>query len=154
MGSAPRRLHFSMLLSFLALASCAPAGAIEAVHQSRSGVAVEGVDVVAYFTKGEATSGRAEFSHDWRGATWRFASAEHRDLFAANPERYAPQYGGYCAFAVAHGSTAGIDPEAWSIVDDKLYLNLSPSIQRRWNAKRDRFIEQANRNWPRLRDGS
>ena len=142
-----------MVLFLLALFASLPAAAAT-FNQDRSGVAVEGTDVVAYFTEGKATSGSAAFTHDWQGATWQFASAEHRDLFAANPERYAPQYGGYCAFAVAHGSRAGIDPEAWSIVDDKLYLNLSPGIQRRWNAKRDHFIERADANWPGLRDGA
>ncbi|MEM7410185.1 MAG: YHS domain-containing (seleno)protein [Myxococcota bacterium] len=129
------------------------ASGVEAVHQDRNGVAVEGTDVVAYFADGAATAGKAEYEHRWNGATWRFASAEHRDLFVADPERYAPQYGGYCAFAVAHGSTAGIDPEAWTIVDGKLYLNLSPRIQHRWTADRARFIEQADANWPGLRDG-
>jgi YHS domain-containing protein len=77
------------------------------------GVAIEGTDPVAYFEDGEPALGSSEFEHEWLGATWRFASAENRDRFAAEPEKYAPQYGGYCAWAVSQGYTAKIDPAAW-----------------------------------------
>lgn len=128
------------------------AGAVAPVNKNLFGTAVEGYDVVAYFTEGRPVKGQSEFSHSWRGATWRFASAEHRDLFAANPERYAPQYGGYCAYAVAQGATAGIDPEAWKIVDGKLYLNLNKDIQERWLQDVLGYIAKADANWPGLVD--
>ncbi|MEM8615035.1 MAG: YHS domain-containing (seleno)protein [Cyanobacteria bacterium P01_H01_bin.105] len=111
-------------------------------------IAIRGADPVAYFTAGEYTPGSDEFTYDWEGATWQFASAENRDLFAANPEDYAPQYGGFCAFAVSQGYTAPIEPTAWKIVDGKLYLNYDNRIQKRWSKDIPGHIAQANQNWP------
>jgi hypothetical protein len=117
---------------------------------AEDGLAVRGTDVVAYFTQGRPLQGSPAFTHRWHGATWRFASAAHRDLFAADPERYAPAYGGFCAFAVSEGYTAPIDPEAWRIVDGRLYLNYDRSVQRRWERDIPGRIARANANWPRL----
>ncbi|TNM60358.1 YHS domain-containing (seleno)protein [Aliirhizobium smilacinae] len=90
-------------------------------------IAIKGYDPVAYFTEGKAIEGDEQYSHRWLGATWHFASAEHRDLFAADPGRYAPQYGGYCADGVSFGTvTTNIDPRAWRIIDDKLYISYDP----------------------------
>lgn len=113
-----------------------------------SGLAIRGTDPVAYFTQGGPVAGSAEFTHTWSGATWQFASAENRDLFAANPELYAPQYGGFCAWAVSQGYTADIDPNAWKIVDNKLYLNFNRSVQRRWERDIPGNIGKADANWP------
>lgn len=143
----------SLILSMLALVLTAGPGAEAAdkVNKSRfGGVAIEGYDAVAYFEDGQPVEGSKDFTFEWMDATWRFASAEHRDLFKADPEKYAPQYGGYCAYAVSQGGTAGIDPEAWSIVDGKLYLNYNQKIQKKWEADRDAFIEAADENWPNL----
>lgn len=123
-----------------------PAPAVNADN----GVAVRGTDVVAYFTQGRPVQGRPEFSYEWHGATWRFASAANRDRFAADPEHYAPAYGGFCAFAVSEGATAPIDPQAWRIVDGRLYLNYSPSVQRQWAQDIPGRIARGNANWPRL----
>jgi hypothetical protein len=143
-------LSSALILSIL---SCIPGtGRADAVNKTLFGTAVKGYDVVAYFTRGKPVRGSGSYTHRWRDATWRFASAEHRDLFAADPERYAPQYGGYCAWAVSQGTTAGIDPEAWKIVDGKLYLNYSGSIQERWKRDIPGHITRADANWPRLRD--
>ncbi|WP_137127962.1 YHS domain-containing (seleno)protein [Roseomonas sp. HF4] len=117
---------------------------------AEDGVAVRGTDVVAYVTEGRPVAGRADFTHAWRGATWRFASAANRDRFAADPERYAPAYGGFCAFAVSEGYTAPIDPNAWRIVDGRLYLNYNRSVQRRWEQDIPGRITRADANWPRL----
>ncbi|MEN0063876.1 MAG: YHS domain-containing (seleno)protein [Myxococcota bacterium] len=117
------------------------------------GVAIRGADPVAYFTEGAYKAGLSEFTTKWRGAVWRFTSAAHRDRFVASPERYAPQYGGYCAYAVSQGRTASIDPNAFTVVGDKLYLNYSKSIEKTWRADRDAYIKQADANWPKLRDG-
>lgn len=114
------------------------------------GIAIAGTDPVAYFTENAPQQGNAEFQISWQGATWYFASAENRDLFAANPEQYAPQYGGYCAWAISQGYLAEIDPNAWTIVDDRLYLNFNQSIRKRWEDNRDQFIVEANRRWPIL----
>ncbi|MGB7413736.1 MAG: YHS domain-containing (seleno)protein, partial [Thermosynechococcaceae cyanobacterium] len=89
---------------------------------AENGIAIRGYDPVAYFTESQPVQGKSEFAYDWKGATWHFASAEHRDLFSGEPAKYAPQYGGYCAWAVKEGTTAPIDPQAWKIVDGKLYL--------------------------------
>ena len=128
--------------------SLAPQALAGKVNKSLFGTAVEGYDVVAYFEDRKPVEGTREHTHEWMGATWRFASAAHRDRFAASPERYAPQYGGFCAYAVSQGTTAGIDPEAWKIVDGKLYLNLSPSIQEIWLQDTPGYIRLAERNWP------
>ena len=113
-----------------------------------SGLAIRGTDPVAYFTEGGPVAGSSEFAYTWNNATWQFASAENRDLFAANPEQYAPQYGGFCAWAVSQGYTAPIDPNAWSIVDNKLYLNYDKGVQRRWERDIPGNISKADTNWP------
>lgn len=115
---------------------------------AEDGIAVDGTDVVGYFTQNAPVAGDANITHDYMGATWRFSSTENRDLFAADPEKYAPQYGGYCAFAVSQGYTASTIPEAWSIVDDKLYLNFSRRVQRRWERDIPGHIAAADANWP------
>ena len=131
----------AILLSPAALAQKPP------VFSDREG-AIRSHDPVAYFDRKGPVKGTKQFSHAWRGATWYFASAENRDKFAAAPERYAPQYGGYCAYAVASGYTADIDPNAWSIVDDKLYLNYSLSVRERWNKDIPGHIRRGDANWP------
>lgn len=136
------------VLIFLVLAVVRPAAA-DAVF-AENGVALRGTDVVAYFTVGDAVPGKPEFRHDWNGAAWHFASAQNRDAFAADPQRYAPQYGGFCAWAVANNYTAPIDPEAWRIVDGKLYLNYSRFVQLRWDMSRAANISKADANWPAL----
>ena len=114
------------------------------------GVAINGYDTVAYFTEQSHVEGSDEFTHEWNGVTWRFASAENRDAFAASPEKYAPQYGGYCAYAAASNSLVKTEPEAWSIVDDKLYLNYNLPIRARWEKDEQGYIEAADANWPEL----
>ena len=108
--------------------------------------AVRGYDVVEYFTQGGPVEGERKFTHKWMGTEWRFASAKHRDLFAENPEKYAPQYGGWCAWAVSQGYTVSVDPEAWRIVDGKLYLNYSKSVQTQWNQNIPGHVAKGDRN--------
>ena len=112
--------------------------------------AVSGYDTVAYFTDGLPVEGSREHSYDWMGTTWLFASAEHRELFQADPEKYAPRYGGYCAYAVANGVTAPGDPQVWRIVDGRLYLNVNKSIQSEWEKDIPGYIHSADANWPKL----
>jgi YHS domain-containing protein len=119
-----------------------------------NGLAIHGTDPVAYFTEGAAVTGSPEYTYDWGNATWQFASAENRDLFAANPQQYAPQYGGFCAWAVSQGYTASIDPNAWRIVEGRLYLNYSPGVQRQWEQDIPGNISRADANWPGLSTGS
>lgn len=135
-------------LGALALLSARPARADAPAVYAEDGVAIGGTDPVAYFAEGAPRAGSAEHSLDWNGATWRFASAANRDAFAADPEAYAPQYGGYCAWAVAEGYTAPIDPEAWRIEDGRLFLNYSRRVQRRWERDVPGNIARADGNWP------
>jgi YHS domain-containing protein len=134
-------LIFFAILSSPALAQKA------AVYSDRDG-AIRGYDPVAYFTQGRAVKGSREFTHKWNGATWRFASTENRDRFAAAPEKYAPQYGGYCAYGVASGYAVKIEPDAWSVVDGKLYLNYDRSVQAKWKADVPGYVRKADVNWP------
>lgn len=115
------------------------------------GVAIEGYDPVAYFKAGKPVKGSKEFTAKHEGATWRFASTANRDAFAANPQSYAPQYGGFCAWAVSQGYTAEIDPDAWKIVGGKLYLNYSPGVQRRWAKDIPGNISKGDANWPGIK---
>ena len=115
------------------------------------GIAIRGTDPVAYFTENQPITGRKEFSHDWAGATWYFATAENRDAFRANPNAYAPQYGGFCAWAVAaKGRLYSTQPKNWSVVAGKLYLNYSDKIQDLWEADRQAFIAQGDVRWPEI----
>jgi hypothetical protein len=120
------------------------------INKDRTLVALRGYDVVAYFTDAKPVAGRAEFEHRWQGARWRFDTAEHRDLFAAAPEKYAPQYGGFCAWAVSRNYTAPVDPKAWTIVNGRLYLNYSLDVQDTWSQDRAGNIAKADANWPAL----
>ncbi|MEQ8691038.1 MAG: YHS domain-containing (seleno)protein [Pseudomonadales bacterium] len=111
-------------------------------------LAIEGYDPVAYFKENKAVAGSKAHEFVWKDAKWRFSSAENLSLFKADPQKYAPQYGGYCAYAVAQNDTAGIDPDQFTIVDGKLYLNYNAKIQASWLEQRDTYIEAADRNWP------
>ena len=115
---------------------------------AEDGIAVDGTDVVAYFTQGAPVAGDPAIALDYMGVTWRFSSDANREAFTANPAAYAPQYGGYCAYAVSQGYTAPTVPEAWTIVDDKLYLNFSTSVKHRWERDIPGHIAAANANWP------
>lgn len=112
--------------------------------------AVGGWDTVSYHTEGGPVRGTREFTTDWNGANWRFASQENLDLFLADPELFAPQYGGYCAWAMAEGYTAKGDPEVWRIVDGKLYLNFDRNVQTRWEQDIPGHIARANANYPSI----
>jgi YHS domain-containing protein len=115
-------------------------------------VAIKGYDPVAYFADARPVKGSKDHELEWNGATWRFASEDHLAAFEAEPERYAPQYGGYCAWAVSQGYTANIDPEAWRIVEDRLYLNYSKEVQRTWETDIPGHIAAADANWPGVLD--
>ncbi len=136
------------------LFSAVMAGAVLAapVNKTLFGTAIDGYDTVAYHTVGKPVEGSKKFTHDWMDATWRFASANNRNLFAANPHKYAPAYGGYCAYGVSQGAKVDIDPEAWRIVDGTLYLNVNKDVQRVWQQDIPGYIALADRKWPNLRD--
>ena len=112
------------------------------------GVAINGYDPVAYFTDKAAVPGKPEFATSYKGAKFQFASASHRALFIASPEKYAPQYGGFCAYATALGRKASTEPEAFEVVNNKLYLNFSKPVQEKWQADKPGFIQKGDQNWP------
>lgn len=114
------------------------------------GVAINGYDTVAYFTVGKAVIGSQDHVETWRGVKWRFASEENRALFAADPEKYAPQFGGYCAYAVSQGSKAKTEPDAFTVFQDKLYLNFDQTIKHRWDKDKTGYIAKALRYWPQI----
>jgi len=114
------------------------------------GVAVGGHDPVAYFSNGKPMRGKQSISFNYNGALWRFSSEANRSLFAADPAKYAPQYGGYCAWAVSQGYTAKGDPAAWSVVDGKLYLNYNLEVRNTWNKNIPGNIAKADANWPQV----
>jgi YHS domain-containing protein len=133
------------------LGAPSPAHAGELIDQTLGGIAIQGYDPVAYFTDGQAIKGSVEFSYGWLGSTWQFANAEHRDRFAADPVKYAPQYGGYCASGMAIGQTSSADPKAWRIVDGKLYLMSSPGMFSSWADDAPEEIKKADTQWELLK---
>jgi len=142
-------------LAFLALslatvpaAFAAASHPAPAVYSASDGLAAGGYDVTAYFTDGKAVRGSAKHELMLQGATWRFASAEGKARFLANPAAYTPQFGGYCAWAVSQGYLASGDPKQWKIVDGKLYLNFNARAKELWEADQDAAIERGNANWP------
>ncbi len=110
--------------------------------------AIDGYDPVAFHLDGKPTPGDPAITRTWRGATWRFASAANRQRFDADPERYAPAYGGYCAYAMAGDYTANGDPLAFTVHGGRLFLNFDTDTRAAWLAERDARIEASDRNWP------
>ncbi len=145
-----QRIH-KLFTAFLFLAASSHAMAVDEINTTFFGnLAIEGFDAVAYFTEQRAVEGSKEFEMSWMGANWRFSSAANLGAFRDNPERYAPQYGGYCAWAVSQNDTAGIDPTQFTVYNGKLYLNYNKKIGTRWQADKDGFIIDADRYWPQL----
>ena len=138
------RLSVLGILAVLMMSAVASAGS---VNQS-AGVALKGYDPVAYFTEHKAAMGSDQFTAQHQGATYKFESAANRDAFKANPTKYEPQYGGYCAYGIAGGHKADITPEAFSVVDGKLYLNYDKAVRFLWKRDIPGNIKKADQNWP------
>jgi YHS domain-containing protein len=145
------RGSIAALVVVTGLVSSAFAAGVD-VNATVTGLALRGVDPVSYFTNGAPQNGDFSITAVHNDATYRFASEENRDLFNQNPEKYLPQYGGFCAFGTAMGVKVDGDPDLWKIVDGKLYLNLAPSIQKRWNEDIPGFIATANTNWNDIKE--
>jgi hypothetical protein len=147
-----RKLMLPLLIVLAALAAIVesnPARAADEVFATAEG-AIRGYDPVAYHTQSKAVPGLPTITHAWNGATWRFASEANRDLFAADPARYAPRYGGFCAYGLSRGYKVSTDPQAFAIVDGRLYLNYSLPVQTTWNRDRPGYIRQADETWKAL----
>lgn len=139
----------TVLLAGAAAAVAAPAAAAKPdVWTNFWGFAIRGYDPVAYFKDGRPVEGLADHEVEWNGASWRFASADNQAAFEADPAAYAPQFGGYCAWAVSRGYTASVTPEAWDVVGGKLYLNYSLAVRTNWRKDRAANIARGERNWP------
>ena len=139
------------VLIVMSFASLQSANAADAVYTSFfSNKAAGGYDVVSYFTENKAVEGSDKYKLQYNGAEWLFSTNEHLTLFKNNPEKYAPQYGGYCAWAMADNETAPGKPVFWSVYKGKLYLNYDESVQATWIADKDNFITQADLNWSKL----
>lgn len=147
-----RRTLLSLLAAGVAgtaLAAALPRSAHAVIYTGFvPGTAVGGYDAVAYHTQGEARPGSETITISHEGATWRFESKANREAFLADPQAYAPQYGGHCAWAMAQGYLAQGDPEIWRIIDGRLFLNATEGVNRRWLRDLDGFIAQADQNWP------
>ena len=118
----------------------------------QSGKAIRGYDPVAYFSEGKPVKGDEKLVYNWNNANWYFSSQQNLDLFKANPEKYAPQYGGYCAYGLSEGHKAPTDADAWTIEDGKLYLNYNTDVRKMWSKEKKERIEKADKNWPTVKD--
>lgn len=144
-----KRLLTAAFAAFAIFGALSGAAAKDPVYTGAfSNAAVDGYDPVAYFTDGAPMKGSKDFTYEYNGAEWRFASAENLEAFKADPETYAPQYGGYCAWAVSQNYTARGNPNNWSIVEGKLYLNYNDDVQETWSQDIPGFIAAADKNWP------
>ena len=132
----------------LLLAAFVAANATAGEFYEKDGAALRGFDPIAYFTDGKPVKGSPQHKAEYKGSTFYFSSKANQDAFAANPAKYAPQYGGYCAFGVSGGYKAAIDPAAFTVVNAKLYLNYNRDVQKKWSADIPGYVVKADKNWP------
>lgn len=133
-------------VSAIALSSISLAADV-GINASANDLAIHGYDAVSYFKKGKPTKGKDKYTATYKGAIYQFRSEENRDMFRASPSKYAPQFGGYCAMGVALNQKLDVDPTAWKIVDNKLYLNLNSAVQKKWLTDVPGYLDTAERNW-------
>ncbi len=140
------------VLAALLLATPASAGEVRdpEIYTDMQNRALKGYDAVAYHLLRKPVKGTQDFAYEWKGAEWWFSSAENRDKFIADPERWAPQFGGYCAWGIAKDRVVGINPTIFRIFDDKLYLNLNMKVHKEWLGSHNGFIATANEKWPEI----
>ncbi len=156
----PRRRFLATLalsIGAAALLAAPPARAYDkssasAVNVDPGGLALKGHDPVAYFTNSAPVLGKPQFTAQHEGATYRFATAANRDAFVANPAKFAPAFGGFCAMGIALEKKLDVDPQAWRVVDGRLYLNVNKDVQKRWLDDVPGNLATAEKNWPRLKD--
>jgi YHS domain-containing protein len=136
------------------LALCLSAASFAAdidMNANGNDLAIQGYDPVAYFTKKAPTKGSSNFTATYKNAIYQFSSEQNRDLFRASPAKYAPQFGGFCAFGVTKGRKFDTDPTAWRVVDGKLYLNLNKDVQKVWLKDVPGYITNANQTWTTIK---
>ena len=145
-----KRFLWIIFLFLVGVVTCFPAFAANHINATPQGIAITGYDAVAYFTQSKPVKGEAQYHTEWMGVKWYFASAADAELFRSNPEKYAPQYGGNCAWAAAQGLLAHGNPLVWKIVDGKLYFNFNKPTQANWEKDAANFIKKADSHWPGL----
>lgn len=136
-----------LLLALPPLVSAGHGDEQKTMNIGENQVAIKGYDTVAYFTEGKATQGIDSHQYTWREATWSFSSPKNRALFISNPEKYAPQYGAFCAMGVSMNAAVPTDPEAWTIVEGKLYLNYNTEFRDKWRTQKEENIVKADKAW-------
>ena len=141
-----------ILVTAFLMASAAVLFAQKSEVFNPSDKAIRWYDPVAYFTEGKAVKGNENLTYHWNDADWYFSSPQNLNSFSKNPDKYVPQYGGYCAYGLSEGHKAPTDPDAWTIVDGKLYLNYSKDVRTKWRENEKERIEKADKNWPQLKD--
>jgi hypothetical protein len=146
-----RRILVTPLAALMGCALFGVAGAGGPLNKDSDNIAIKGYDTVAYFTEGRAVKGDSGFELAWRDARWLFANEKHRAMFAEAPERYAPQFGGLCAGAVTRGVVVKADPEAWTIVDGRLYMKVSKASRDEWRKNAEENIQEANEAWAKMK---
>jgi YHS domain-containing protein len=142
-----KKIILFLIIGITSFAACTKTESVKQVNTTAENIAIKGFDTVAYFTAENAVQGNPKFEFVWNGAKWLFANAENLEKFKANPEQFAPQFGGFCSFAVSKGYTADGDPNAWKVVDGKLYLNYSPKVKEMWEAEQEKRIKDGEKNW-------
>lgn len=140
----------TFLISIFALFFSVNIFAQSIIYTNTNGTAIKGYDPVAFFTEQKAVEGKNNFAYDWSGSKWLFSSQKNLDAFKANPQKYAPQYGGYCAYGTSENHLSPTDPNAWTIVDDKLYLNYNKKVKEMWSKDIPARNQKANEYWPSL----
>ena len=138
-------------LSVIVLAFLSQVHAQKAEVYSPGGKAIKGYDPVAFFTDSKPVMGADSLSYSWHGATWLFASRQNLQRFKANPEKYAPQYGGYCAYGTAQGHKAPTEVDTWTILNDKLYFNYNQKVKEMWTKDQPGYIQKADKQWPEIK---
>ena len=144
-----KKVISTLVIALLVSIACVAQKSATFTHD---GKAIRGYDPVAYFTAGKPVKGNDQFVLEWNNAKWHFSSKQNLDLFKTNPAKYAPQYGGYCAYGLSNGYKAPIEADAWTIDNGKLYLNYNLDVREEWNKDRKQRIEKADKNWPSVKD--
>ena len=142
-----KKLILTLTITFISVVSYAQNAEI---FSNKKG-AINGYDVVAYFKESKPMKGDTQFNYQWKDANWYFSSKENLETFKANPEKHIPQYGGYCAYGTSDGHKAPTEPDAWTIVDGKLYLNYNKDVKVMWNKNQSELIKKADKNWLELK---
>ncbi|PTW61453.1 YHS domain-containing protein [Breoghania corrubedonensis] len=151
-GTVKRFAAALFMAVILAMVAARPGLADEVSTYVKDGAAIGGIDPVAYFTDGKPVAGSDAFTATHDGVTWKFATAEHRDMFEADPQKYTPAYGGYCATGASFGYKIPIDPATWDIHAGRLYLNAGPAPHKRYLSDVEGTIGRADENWKKIRD--